>query len=286
MAITPALVPREDFSAAVGVNATLFNIAQFIGPAIAGLIIAFWGIGWTFAFNTVSFLAFFIVLKYVKLMRDEQKPGRETGFLDDIKEGVGYLARHPAIGPMFLILLVMAICIRPYVDLLPGLADETFGRGSDGYATLASSVGLGGFLTSLWIANFVKIPGLTRKVLLIMSGVGVLTLIYATAWNFWVVAACCAGITFTISASSISAQILVQNALDGQMRGRVMSLWLVLVRGVPAIGAQLIGGLSDIWGFQRPFFFSALVFLVALAFIHRHRHHLARHLETPAEEQG
>ena len=286
LSITPSLVPPEDFSVSVGVDATLFNVAQFVGPAIAGLIIAFLGIGWTFAFNTVSFLAYLVALGYIRLRPREQKPGHRAGFLDDIGEGARYLTRHRAIGPLFLILLAMAIFIRPYVDLLAGLADQTFGRGSDGYATLASAVGLGGFLAALWIANFVRIQGLTLRVLRIMFAVGALTLLFATVGEFWVVAICSAAIAFTISASSISSQILIQTALDERVRGRVMSLWMVLTRAVPALGAQIIGGLSDIWGFQRPFFVSALLFLCAVLFIYQYRHHLARHLETPPGGAG
>ena len=280
LAIAPNLVPKEDFAASVGVNSVLFNTAQFIGPAVAGLIIAFANIGYIFAFNAVSFLSYFIALNFISLTRDERRPERGAGMLADIKQGVGYLVRHQGIGPMFALLMVSTFCIRPFMELLAGVADGGFGRGSEGYVMLASAVGAGGILGGLWVANFVKVRGLTRTVLAAMLVSIAFTTVFATSGNFWVVMICCVCMSGLSSIGNMSGQILIQNALSGHMRGRVMSLWPLVYRGAPAIGALIIGGLSESWGFQMPFLASSALFLVVLIFALRRRRILAANLET------
>lgn len=280
LAIAPNLVPEEDFAASVGVNSVLFNTAQFIGPAVAGLIIAFAHIGYIFAFNALSFLSYFIALNFISLTRDERRPRGRADFLAEIKEGVGYLIGHGGIGPMFAILMIASFSIRSFMELLAGVADGGFGRGSEGYAMLASAVGAGGILGGLWVANFAKVRGLTRVVLGAMAASIAIMVVFATSGNFWVVMICCAAMSGLSSMGNMSGQILIQNALSGHMRGRVMSLWPLVYRGAPAMGALIIGALSESWGFQMPFLASSALFLAALIFVLSRRRALAQHLET------
>ncbi len=103
--------------------------------------------------------------------------------------------------------------------------------------------------------------------------------VFATSGNFWVVALCCAAMSGLSSIGNMSGQILIQNALSGHMRGRVMALWPLVYRGAPAIGALIIGALSERWGFQTPFLASSALFLLILLFVVRRRRVLAGHLE-------
>ncbi len=93
---------------------------------------------------------------------------------------------------MFVILMISAFPIRPFMELLAGVADGGFGRGSEGYATLASAVGAGGILGGLWVANFSRLRGLLRVMLGAMAASIAVTVVFATSGNFWVVVVCCA----------------------------------------------------------------------------------------------
>ena len=108
--ILPSLVERKDLSAVVGINSLSFNSARVLGPAVAALIIKFWGVSAAFAFNAASFFIFIVILFRVTI---EPPPRRESKPLSNIPaeivEGILYCLRAPGIAQMFLLLTVVAL---------------------------------------------------------------------------------------------------------------------------------------------------------------------------------
>lgn len=277
-AIMPNLVPREDFASAVGLSSALFNLAQFIGPAAAGVIIAFFGVGWTFAVNGASYLCFMVALFNISLLRQEHRSAAPDGLFRSMGEGLAFVARHRGIGPALLLLFLTALCMKPYLELLAGFADGVFGRGVEGLATLASAYGFGALLSATIVANFSRprtLAGLLFAALLLAAAV---QMVMSLTSHFWVAILCSALLGGCLSAAFISVQVLIQGAVPGEMRGRVMSFWNVINRGGPGAGALIVGGLSETWGFQPPLFGAAVVFLVIWAVYMRWRRALTAHL--------
>ena len=251
--ILPSLVERKDLSAAVGINSLSFNCARVVGPAIAALIIKLWGVSAAFAFNAASFFVFIVILFVVKI---ELPPRREPKPLSNIPaeilEGILYCLRAPGIAQMFLLLTVVALCGRAYVELLPGSADGVFSRGVEGLGTMHAAAGIGAIIGSVLLARRGTVIGLTRIVSWMVLVLGVALVVFAATSNFWI-AVICVGVTgFATVVVGVGEQQLLQNAVSGDLRGRVMSLYGMISRGAPAIGAFLMGTASSLVGLQWP----------------------------------
>jgi predicted MFS family arabinose efflux permease len=252
LALIPSLVDRSNLSSAVAINATIFNCARFLGPAIAGFVIAQGSIELAFAVNAASYVVFFVALHRIRLTDTKPAILRERNFLQDSIEGYVYVARHPGIGPMMILLTATSLGSRAFVELLPGFADAVFGRGAQALAWLTAVTGLGAMLGGVLMATRGDPRGLTRLVIgnvLLMS----IALLAFTATNsFWFALPCLFVAGFSLVVNGIGAQTLIQTTVDAAMRGRVLSLYGVIFRGGPALGALIMGAASSHVGLQLP----------------------------------
>ena len=264
LSLVPSLVPREDISTAVAINAIIFNLARFIGPAIAGLLIVSADVAAAFAVNSVSFLAFMLVLSRIRLREDAlpTEKADDASLLADIGEGLAYTARHPGIGPLLLLSVCMSFGVRPYVELLPGFASAVFGKGADGLAALTSTIGAGAILSGFWLAGRGGREGLGRLTLVAM-GVLVLSVIGFAATTDYTVALVLMGISgLAMVVGGVGAQTLIQLSVQPEMRARVMSLYGLIFRGGPAAGALAMGAASEVVGLRWPLAVGGLATLV------------------------
>jgi len=286
LAFVPSLVPRQDLATAVAINSIVFNSARFIGPAVAGVVIVSLGIAAVFALNALSFLAFLFALARLRLPAIGAPPRARSSMLDAVREGLRYTARHPGIGPMLLLHAVIAMSARPFVELLPGFAADVFGRGAAGLAILSSTVGIGAILGGLWLAQRSDRTHLTDIALRSSALIGIATLGFALAGPFWLAVACVALAGFGMVAAGIGTQTTIQTAVAEEMRGRVLSLFGLIFRGGPALGALIMGAASEIVGLRAPLAVGALLAILAWWWIRRRRDVIAASLDTEGEALG
>lgn len=280
LALMPSLVPRQDLSTAIAINSIAFNLARFIGPAVAGLLIVSIGVAGAFAANAISFLAFLIALSRLRLAGETDGGagrGRASVF-EQLAEGIAYTVRHPGIGPMLLLLAMVSLGVRPFVELMPGFAAQVFGRGADGLAMLSAAVGVGAVITGIWLARRGG-GGLTRLVLLNALFVSLAIIAFAATDNFWfaMLAVTLAGMAMV--ATGVSMQTLMQMSIDGAMRGRVLSLYGIIFIGGPAAGALIMGALSEAVGLRLPLAAGAGLAILIWLWTWRKRHAIAAALE-------
>ena len=258
LALIPSLIDRESLASALAINSVIFNLARFIGPAIAGVVIAEVGIGAAFAANAVSYIAFQISLARLRDL-PPVPVGEPQNAIRASVEAYAYASRHKGIGPMLLLFAMTAIGTRGFIELFPGFADSVFARGPQGLAMLTSPVGLGAICGGAWMVLRPAVAGLAAVVLghtLMMS----LAILAFTATDRFYLALPCvfvAGAAMTITGTG--AQTLIQAAVDSRMRGRVMALYGMIFRAGPALGAVLIGTASEHLGLRLPLAIGALV---------------------------
>jgi MFS family permease len=271
LALIPTLVDRETLASALAINSVIFNLARFIGPALAGIVIAEIGIAAAFAANAVSYIAFQISLLNLRGLPPLPAVARQNVLRASV-EAFSYACRHSGIGPMLLLFVVTTIGTRGFIELFPGFADRVFGRGAQGLAMLTSTVGLGAICGASWMVLRSAITGLASVVLvctLIMS----LAILAFTATDAFYLALPCvfvAGAMMTITGTG--AQTLIQAAVDDRMSGRVMALYGMIFRAGPAIGAVLMGTLSEYLGLRLALALGAVVsgsFWLATRFWHK-----------------
>ena len=279
LTIAPNLVPRNDLTPAIGLNSALFNMSRFVGPMIAGLVIAKFGVEVTLWTGVLGMLIFTIGLSRIRLLHNEQLKAGKSTLIDEMFDGVRYVVGHSSIGPLLLLIMIGAVFSRSFMDLFPGFADQIFHRGPEGLGVLFSAVGAGGIFGALWLANYGKTAGLTKVSLGTLFMTSVFLLIFSATSIFWlgVVTAALTGASLAITANS--SQILIQNKVKGSMRGRVMSIYGLTYRAGPAIGALLMGMASTWAGLQVPVAAGATICLISLIFVLPHYKRLAVELE-------
>ena len=279
LTIGPNLVPRHDIAAAISFHSVSFQSSVFVGPALAGIVIEHFGVKWAFVANCAGYVLFITGLYMMRMDRDEHVTGKRTSVFADAWEGIRYSARHIGVGPLLLLVASFAMLTRPYQDMIPGLADVVFNRGAAGLSMLVSSAGVGGILAGLWVANYGRTTHMTRIVLSAVLALSVALLVFATTHWFGLALIAVVVISACSTIASTGSQMLIQGAVEGSMRGRVMSLYGITWRGAPAIGALIMGGLTSIFGLQAPLAAGAVLCLVAWIAIQPRRRALAEGLE-------
>lgn len=247
LALIPNLVPRHQLQSAVAFNSVSFNVSRFIGPAIAGILIALFGVTSAFAFNGVTYIAILAALFMVKLAPAEDRSQRRGEVWRDMKEGISYAMSQPTIRQVLIVLGVSAVLARGPLELLPAFADDVFKVGSGGLAALTSAAGGGAIIAGLLLSQ-----GLRRlrieTVATTIAAVGVLIALFGLTNDFWIAVGIAALLGFCLSLSGVGSQILMQNAADDQYRGRVSSFWGLITFGGTALGGLVVGGISSLWG--------------------------------------
>jgi predicted MFS family arabinose efflux permease len=285
LALIPTLVDRDALPSALAINSIVFNAARFIGPAIAGLLIARVSIAAAFAANAVTYIAFQISL--ANLRDIPPLPIRlAQNALRASLEAYSYASRHPGIAPMLMLFAVTTIGTRGFIELFPGFADSVFHRGPQGLAMLTSTVGLGAIFGGLWMLIRSQISGLTTIVLantLIMS----LAIVAFTATDSFTLALPCVFIAGTAMViTGIGAQTLIQASTDRSMAGRVMALYGMIFRAGPALGAVVMGTASEHFGLRLPLAIGATVSIACWALTLHRRKAIMASLEDPPLEDA
>lgn len=290
MALIHSLVPAKDLSAAIALGSATFNASRFIGPGIAGALILRFDIGIVLALVALCFVQFFVVMMIIRVQeheRDGQK-ALSLALIRDIWQGMQYGFTHPGICFLLIMLGVTGLLIRPVIELMPGFAAQVFHRGPDGLAILMSSLGFGAMVSGLWLAQRGRTAGLTALVTtsLLMQGVGLLlfTVIDVTGLDtrigIWIGGFFLGVVGFYMLAAGVGSQTLMQNAVESRMRARVMSLFIVISWGVPALGALAAGWIADSIGLPLTIGAGAAATIGVWLWAHRRQHGVRDRLES------
>ncbi len=282
LALVPALVPRDHLPTAVAINSLVFNLARFIGPAIAGVVILNIGTAFVFFLNAFSFISFLFALSRLDLPAiDHRASGQKPApMIQAIAEGLRYVVRHKGIGPLLALHATMAVTARPYVELLPGFAGAVFERGAGGLATLSSAVGLGAIAAGLFLAQRGSQHGLANTAMLAALLIALSALGLALSPTFWVAVLAVTSGGFGMVVAGVGTQTLMQTAVDEAVRGRVLSLFGLVFRSGPAIGALVMGVASEWIGLRWPLAIGALFGAAAFACLWHRRRSISSALQT------
>ncbi|CAN0165440.1 unnamed protein product, partial [Phaeothamnion confervicola] len=252
-------VPREDFPPAIALDSALFQASRFIGPAIAALMIARWNVASTFYAHVVGSAVLLAAIHFMPVRPVEPRAKLRGNLLIDIADSIRYTRNNGAIWPLFIMLAVASTFLRPVQDLLPGFASKVFDAGPEGLGWLASSMGVGAMVSATLIALRGRVEGLSTwgisgGIVLVLATVG-----FTTTTDLWM-GVFFAGLTaFGLNTMSTSIQTITQSVVSDGMRGRVMSLYSLIFRGLPAIGALVLGVIADRLGLQATFTLMALL---------------------------
>jgi MFS family permease len=261
-ALTFQLVGPDDLPNAIGLNATMFNVARIIGPAVAGVLIAAVGVGVCFALNAASYVAVLAVLLLIRpsefhpLDRDEES----VGGLDAVREGLAYVWHDQRMRVVMVVTTLVSLLGFNFRVLIPVLASTTLGGGATTLGVLFAALGAGALVGSILTAGAGR-PTLTRFFAgALCSGVAMLLL--APMHVTWAAAALLLLVGLSFSVWTAAAQSIVQLAVPDRLRGRVSSLLLLSLTGLTPFGSLITGALAEIGGTRLAYAVSGLVGIV------------------------
>jgi MFS family permease len=264
--LIPGLVPRKYLPGAVALNSLTYNIARFIGPALSGPMIAIWGVVPPIACNCFAFLFASLTMHLLQLDSAVRLGHRSShSVLHDAVEGVRYVVRHRGIGPLMLFAATVGMTLRAVPEMLPPYVADLFGRDARGLATLASTMGLAALIGGTLVAIRGRMGGLTRIAIMAGLVLATATACFVATHAFAVGVVCIAIMGAATTMHGISIQTLLQNSASAAMVGRVLSLWGMITRAAPAMGALAYGAASEVLGLQIPVLIGCL--LCALAWL-------------------
>jgi len=276
LALIPSLVAESDLGSAVAINSVIFNLARFIGPMLAGVVIVWSGIAAAFAANALSYVAFLLALLCINIEVVRKEPRKRRNFLADLKDGIRYTATHPVIAWLLLLLAAIGVGGRPLNQLLPAFSVRIFHLAAGGFSVLASAAGAGAILGGLWVGHRSQSLDL-MIVAMVTSLVGAVAAICASATEtMWIAVPSIAVFGFCFSSAGIAIQTVIQLSSDRAMRGRVMGLYGLIFRGAPAIGALIAGLASVHFGLRWPVILGALIVMAAALWMLRKRDQIPR----------
>ncbi len=280
LSMVPNLMEREIVPAGISMDSAMFNIARFIGPATAGFLFAAYGAGMSFLINGITFSVFLLCLLKVRMIRDERSERRSGGLFMQATEGMRHAARHPGLGPALILISAVAVGIKPLLELLPGVTGDVYDGGATDLGWLMSCSALGATAASFWLAQRPSPAGLTRIIIAAMAlgGLAAFGFLATTHYVFGLFIAMFIGAVIVIGGTG--TQVLMQNAVEGAMRGRVMSLYGMIFRGGPAVGALAIGSAAEYVGFPAALAAGGCICLIAWVWLQRRRATMIPALET------
>jgi len=241
------LVGREDLPNAIALNSSMFNAARLIGPALAGVLVAFAGEGVCFLINSVSFLCVLAALAAMRL--PPRPPGEKRDpALAAIREGFSYAWKAPAIRNVLLMVALGSLMGVPYAVLLPILADRVFAAGPQGLGLLASSAGFGAVLGALALAMRREARGLGAWVCAAACAFGLGLLCLASAQGLGLAMGSLVVVGCGMVMQMAGANTLLQVLAADRMRGRVMSLFSMMYMGMVPLGSLWAGWMCDLTG--------------------------------------
>jgi MFS family permease len=241
------LVPRELLSNAVALNQATANLTRVIGPTIGGILIATVGVAGAFYINGFSFLA---VLWGLKLMRfPPRQVQARKGILTDLVGGLRYIQGRPDLRMLVLLALVPMILGMPYMTMLTVFASDVLQVGGSGLGLLVACSGGGAVCGALFIASRGSRSGRRRVMFFGLLGFGIALTIFAVSPWFWLSAGSLLAVGFSQQVYNAQNNALIQEEVDPEYRGRVLST-LFLNRGLVPLGTVIAGFGTDLFGPQ------------------------------------
>ena len=244
-AIVVDLVGREDMVNAIALNSSVFNGARMIGPAVAGVLLAWAGEGWCFLLNALSYLAVIWGLWRMRLPARESRagePGRST--TAHIVEGFRYIGRTPPIRSLLILVGVSMMLGLPFASMLPVFAEDILHRGSSGLAGLTTGWGAGALLGALTLTLRKSLRGLSAWIALSCAGFGLSLIGFAYSRDYWLSVVMLVPVGFCMMVQLAACNTLIQSMVSDRLRGRVMAVYSMTFLGLSPLGALLEGLLA------------------------------------------
>jgi MFS family permease len=249
--LIPSLVDKKDLPNAVALNSIQFNVARVIGPLLFGLsLTVFRRYGYSepqamnlcFLLNSLSFV---VVINTLMMLRVKHIPPTSTkGVGDELKGGIAYVRGHESLGVLIVLAAATTFLGFAVLTFLPIFAQKVFNEGAETYAHLMAFSGVGSIVGALLVAWLGKYKRMGPTALVVQAGYGLLIIAFALSRTLWLsdILLFFTGAALMVVFSTVTS--LVQLIAPNDMRGRVMSIYMLAFRGGMPLGSLVSGWLA------------------------------------------
>jgi predicted MFS family arabinose efflux permease len=243
-AMTPDLVPRSSLMNAVALNSAQFNAARLVGPMVGGIVFATLGVTEVFFVNAASFVFVIVALAVIRPRQVRHASNGESGW-QLLTGGVRYAMERRRVRMLLASIAIVTVFGMPFTALLPAIARKTLGLDETGYSFLMSANGLGALAGALVIASLSQRIARERVISwgLLAMALGIFGLAAARTQTVAIAVLVPMGFVFLASVSSINTSL--QMTCPPEVRGRVMSLFVLAFMGMMPIGAAIFGPIAE-----------------------------------------
>ena len=275
--LIPSLVDKKDLPNAVALNSIQFNVARVIGPLLFGATLTVFGkwgydepqaMNACFALNALSFVVVINTLMalHVKFI----PPAASKGMRDELRSGLSYVRHHPSLKAFIVLAAATTFLGFALLTFLPVFAQQVFHEGAGTYSHLMAFSGAGSILGALIVAWLGKFKRMGLTALVVQAVYGLLIIAFATSRTLWLsdILLFLTGASLMVVFSTVTS--LIQLIAPNEMRGRVMSIYMLAFRGGMPLGSLVSGWLATFLGAPRVIGINgALLAIVAVYFLIR-----------------
>lgn len=237
------MVGRDDLPNAIALNSLAFNAARLVGPMLAGIVVAAAGEAVCFLVNAVSFTAILFAIATIRT------GGRAGGSADrswatGIRDGLAYAWRTPRIRILLQLVIVSSIFGMPYAILMPVFARDILQIGSAGLGFLMGASGLGSMVGALYVAGRKSVE---RSGPVVAGAIGIFgagLVAFSISRTVWISLPCLVAVGAAMIAQMATSNALIQLSAPAELRGRVVSLYMMSFIGMAPVGSLLAGWLA------------------------------------------
>ncbi len=254
------LVSKEDLVDAIALNSGGFNLARIVGPSIAAIILAKFGLAWCFGINALSYFAVLSSLARIKL-----PPWTPVQFLvspaEQLKQGLRYIRSSRAVSGLMGVIAVYSIFGFQYLTMMPVVARDVLHTGASGYGLLLTFVGIGALTGALSLAGLgvrIRRGRLFNATAYAFAG---LTILFSLMRTVHLAALVLLFLGLTMLINGALANGILQSVVPDELRGRVMATYVFVYVGFTPIGSFIAGAMARFVGVQWAIFTGGLVML-------------------------
>ncbi|ANK60186.1 MFS transporter permease [Loigolactobacillus backii] len=256
------LVGQKNLMNGISLNSTIFNLAKIAGPSLAGLLMVQFSVSFCFLVDTISYVAVLFGLFLIQQKNVVASHSHER-IWSDVKDGLSYVWRHSAVRLSAELMLV--VCTLNYNNnvIIPIFAKTVLHSGAQTYANLLSATGIGSLIAA-FLMSYLSRFGLQRNIYLYV-GVGTAALQAAMIFvhTYWMAMLMMVLIGFCNMIFLNQSNASFQFSIPNELRGRIMSVYVLLNQGTTPVGSLFVGGIMDVssgfWGFPACGFLALLL---------------------------
>lgn len=271
--LLPELVQKQHLASAIALNSGIFNAARVIGPGLAGLLIAWVGIGGAFMANGLSYIAVLVALAFLRIREEPPAPALHP--VAAIREGIAYSFSHPVIRVLLLFVAMVSVFGWSYTTVMPVIARETFRLDAKGLGYLYAATGVGALVATYLVGSR---SGKVSPLAFIVGGNTLFALgllLFGFTANFYLALGLLFLMGLGLLAQASVTNAVVQGMVRQAFRGRVMSLYVLMFLGMAPVGNFEIGYLTERLGIRAAFALNAVVVLLTGLYVFYKRRNIA-----------